>query len=126
MKSVHFGASGFTPLLASDGLFTKGYLDLLTHPSSDSVADFVNDLRGFVTRADALPRTDIRTRIRARLEVMLGAGGEADITAAFAAFPTNRRVRSGRGQASHAGDRANDSQRETHATTAWSAGASSA
>jgi hypothetical protein len=72
-EAVHFGAQAFTPLIESDGLFPRSYLQMLRTPDGKSRADLTAALRRFITDADGRPRADIATRARERFKLMRGA-----------------------------------------------------
>jgi hypothetical protein len=71
-EAVYFGASGFTPMVDADQVYTKAYLDLLSHPESDSFEDFIIALERFMTSCDRAPRPDVAARAGERLKLMRG------------------------------------------------------
>jgi len=68
-EAVYFGARGFTPLTAADDLYTP-YLNLVSHPKSDSWEDLVSELRRVVVHCEQAPRLDVMERARRRLALM--------------------------------------------------------
>jgi hypothetical protein len=69
-EAVHFGARGFTPLVARDNFYTESYLDLVSHPKSESFADLAAGLRDFLARQAFITRADVIGKARKRLESM--------------------------------------------------------
>ena len=77
-EAVYFGAKGFTPLVAADSFFTQAYLDLLVHPESESLDDFLEAFRRFLSSHAAIPRRSLLSKARMRLGIMGYDGLERD------------------------------------------------
>jgi hypothetical protein len=77
LEATYFGARGFTPLIVRDNFYTQAYLDLVSHPKSESADDLARGLHDFLGGLASAGETDVVGRACERLRLLEPGGSPA-------------------------------------------------